>query len=65
MIKERKTKTSYALSSDALLLIDELARFHGLSNASVIEMAIRTQARKDGVTPPAADREEKQSDDQR
>ena len=62
---EGKTKTSYALSSEALRLIDVLARYHGLSNASVVEMAIRSQARKDGVTLPAADREEKESDDQR
>ena len=63
MVKEGKTKTSYALSSEALRLIDALARHHGLSNASVVEMAIRTQARHDGVTLPVADREEKQQAD--
>lgn len=65
MVKEGKIKTSYALSSEALRLIDALARHHGLSNASVVEMSIRTQARHDGVTLPADDRKDEQADAQR
>jgi hypothetical protein len=47
--KAPKIATSYRLSSEALTLIARLAKHHGISQAAVIEMAVREQARKDGV----------------
>jgi len=44
-----KIAASFRLSGEALAKIVALGKYHGLSQAAVIEMAIRTQARKDGV----------------
>ena len=40
-----KTATSYRLSAEALSLIKKLAKEHGISQASVIEMAVRKLAK--------------------
>lgn len=47
--KATKTAASYRLSDEALAKILALATHHGISQAAVIEMAVREQARKDGV----------------
>lgn len=47
--KATKTPASYRLSDEALAMIVKLAAHHGISQAAVIEMAVRTQARKDKV----------------
>lgn len=47
--KATKRAASYRLSDEALAKIAKLAAHHGISQAAVIEMAIRAQARKDGV----------------
>jgi len=47
--KATKVAASYRLSGEALALIARLAKHHGISQAAVVEMAVRQQARKDGV----------------
>jgi hypothetical protein len=44
-----KTSTSYRLSSEALRLLRLLAQAKGLSMASVLEVAIRELAKREGV----------------
>jgi len=44
-----KTPTSYRLSQEALRLLRLLARAKGLSMASVLEVAIRELAKREGV----------------
>ncbi len=65
VVKERKTKTSYALSSEARQLVEELARALGVSQAAVIEMSVRKLARAEGVTLPKTGKEEERPDGQR
>ncbi len=45
-----KIRTSYALSREALDLLERLAERFGLSRASVLEMLIRDRARAEGMT---------------
>jgi predicted transcriptional regulator len=44
-----KTSTSYRLSHEALRLLRLLAQAKGLSMASVLEVAIRELAKREGV----------------
>ena len=44
-----KQPTSFRLSAEALELIGRLADLLGLSQASIVEMAVRLLARKEGV----------------
>ena len=47
-----KNPASYRLSEDALVLIEQLAKAMGLSRTSVIEVAIRHLAKKEGIEAP-------------
>jgi hypothetical protein len=47
-----KNPASYRLSEEALVLIEQLAKAMGLSRTSVIEVAIRQLAKKEGVQSP-------------
>lgn len=52
-----KKKTSYRLGEEALTLVKRLKERHGVSEADVIEMALRRMARvdlSDGGWPAAA-----------
>jgi predicted transcriptional regulator len=44
-----KTHVSYRLSDEAIRLLKLLAESKGISQASVIEIAIREMAKKEGV----------------
>jgi predicted DNA-binding protein len=44
-----KQPTSFRLSEEALRLLKLLADAKGVSQASIIEMAVREMARKDGL----------------
>jgi predicted DNA binding CopG/RHH family protein len=46
---DTKQKTSVRLSPEALRLLKQLATYHGLSMAGVLEMLIRQQAKKEDV----------------
>ena len=46
-----KLPTSYRLSPEALRLIAKLAKHLGLSQAAVLEQAVRQLARKEKLTP--------------
>ena len=50
-IADMRTKhpTSFRLSEEALRLLDELAKKLGISQAAVLEIAIRAAAKKEGV----------------
>lgn len=66
MEKTKKQKTSFALSSKARALIDELSEVLGISQASVVEQAVRLLARQQRVKLPEADnKEEEKADAQR
>lgn len=52
-----KRATSYRLSEEALALVRRLKERHGVSEADVVEMALRRMARVDlaeGAWPPAS-----------
>ena len=44
-----KLKTSFSLSEEALQFVELLAQSLGLSNASVLEVAIRKLAKAEGI----------------
>jgi excinuclease UvrABC nuclease subunit len=46
---DNKCTTSLRLSRDALRLLKQLATYHGLSMAGILEMLIRQQAKKEDV----------------
>ncbi|PLS84244.1 MAG: hypothetical protein CYG60_18970 [Actinobacteria bacterium] len=50
MTKENKRPHSFRLSPEALRLIKELSERLGISQASVVEQAVRRLAREEGVT---------------
>lgn len=49
MAKAPKTPNSFRLSEDALRILRTLAEYLGVSQAAVIEMALRELARKEKV----------------
>jgi hypothetical protein len=65
MDKTKKQKTSFALSVKARVLIDELSEVLGISQASVVEQAVRLLARQQRVKLPEADSKEDKADAQR
>ena len=44
-----KQHKGYRLSEEALRLLDVLASANGISRTAVLEMAIRTEAKKQGI----------------
>jgi hypothetical protein len=44
-----KQHKGYRLSEEALRLLDVMAATHGISRTAVLEMAIRTEAKKQGI----------------
>jgi hypothetical protein len=44
-----KRQTGFRLSQEALRLLDAMATANGISRTSVLEMAIRTEAKKQGI----------------
>jgi predicted transcriptional regulator len=44
-----KRHKGYRLSEEALRLLDVLAAANGISRTAVLEMAIRTEAKKQGI----------------
>jgi predicted transcriptional regulator len=44
-----KQRTSFRLSNEAMSLLDALAQANGISKTSVLEMAIRETAKKQGI----------------
>ena len=50
MEKLVKYKTSFRLTAELLALLTRLARHFGTSRASMLEIAVREKAKRDGVT---------------
>jgi predicted transcriptional regulator len=44
-----KQSVGFRLTEEALRLLDALAANHGISRTAVLEMAIRTEAKKQGI----------------
>ncbi|HEU5379726.1 MAG TPA: ribbon-helix-helix protein, CopG family [Ktedonobacteraceae bacterium] len=44
-----KQQTGFRLSEEALRLLDVMAAANGISRTAVLEMAIRTEAKKQGI----------------
>ena len=44
-----KQQTGFRLSAEALRLLDAMAAANGISRTAVLEMAIRTEAKKQGI----------------
>jgi predicted transcriptional regulator len=49
-----KQNTGFRLTEEALRLLDAMAQANGISRTAVLEMAIRTEAKKQGI-PVRAD----------
>lgn len=60
-----KKKTSFALSEEGIKLIEELSRALGISQAGVVEQAVRKLARAEGVTLPGPEKDRKEQTEQR
>ncbi len=48
-----KTPISFRLSGDAVQLLKEMAALNGLSQAGILELAIREKATREGAKLPA------------
>jgi hypothetical protein len=48
-----KQRTSFALSKDARLLLIEIAKKNGISQAAVLELLIREKAKAEGIDSAA------------
>jgi hypothetical protein len=51
-VSDKKRSTSFQLSPEGLLLLKRLSRRLGLSQASVVELAVRKLADAEGVPRP-------------
>ena len=57
-----KQQTGFRLSEEALRLLDAMAVANGISRTAALEMAIRTEARKQGIPVRAAPRVQTESE---
>ena len=64
-VGQTKQKTSYGLTNEARQLIEALAGALGISQSSVVEIAVRKLAKAEDVKLPADDRKDGQADAQR
>lgn len=57
-----KQQTGFRLSQEALRLLDAMAAANGISRTAVLEMAIRTEAKKQGIQVRADSRLQTESE---
>jgi hypothetical protein len=57
VVNMSKKQTSIRLSEEAQRLIEQLSKHLGISQSAVLEQAIRTLARHEGIPTPAPNKE--------